>query len=64
MCSRRAEPRPSGHVGTALEGGIPTAAPQLQNVTRMPCGVVAVASPAIMRRLFGKVRTSEKVPRR
>ena len=28
--------------------------PQLQNVTRMLCGLVAAASPAIIRRLFGR----------
>ena len=45
-CSRRNDPRPCGRVGTVLEGGMPDIAPQLQNVTRPPCGLVAVASPA------------------
>ena len=63
-CSRRNDPRPCGQVGTVLEGGMPDIAPQLQNVTRPPCGLVAVASPAIIRRLFGNVVTGASVPRR
>ncbi len=43
---------------------MPELIPQLQNVTRIPCGLVAVASPAIMRRLFGNGLTSATVPRR
>ena len=64
MCSRRNEPRASGQVGTVLEGGTPPAAPQLQKVTRRLCGLVAVASPAIMRSPFGNVETGASVARR
>ena len=64
MCSRRNDPRVSGHVGTVSERPAPLAIPQLQNVTRMPCGLVAVASPAMIRRLFGNGLTSASVPRR
>jgi len=46
-CSRRNEPGRSGHVGTVLERPRPDATPQLQDVTRMLCGLVALASPAI-----------------
>ena len=46
------------------ERSTPDATPQLQNVTRMPCGLVAFASPAIIRRLFGNVLTPASVPRR
>ena len=64
MCRRRNEPRVSGHVGTVAERSTPESTPQLQDVTRMPCGLVAVASPAITRRLFGNGLTAASVPRR
>jgi hypothetical protein len=64
MWRRRNEPRALGHVGTVFERPTPDSTPQLQKVTRMSCGLVAFASPAIMRRLFGNVLTSASVPRR
>ena len=64
MCSRRNDPRVSGHVGTSAERSTPEPTPQLQNVIRIPCGLVAFASPAIIRRLFGNGLTSVSVPRR
>ena len=63
-CSRRKEPRCAGQVGTVLDGGTPLPIPQLQVVTRMPCGAEAVASPAITRRLFGNGVTRAMVARR
>ncbi len=64
MCSRSIEPLVSGHVGTVADRATPDATPQLQNVIRVPCGLVAAALPAIMRRLFGNGLTSASVPRR
>jgi hypothetical protein len=63
-CSRRLFRRPFGQVGIVLDGSIPERTPQLQNVTRRAWGLVAFASPAIIRNPGGKASTSASVLRR
>jgi hypothetical protein len=51
----------SGQVGGVLVGATPPPTPQFQNVTRSRCGLVALASPAIMRKPGGNASTCRVV---